>query len=64
MVIVERYKRSDEIIKEAQAMKPEIDKITEEYNRCQREYEKKLNAINGGNVTVTNRTKYTNTRMK
>ena len=37
MLIVERYKRSDEIIKEAQAMKPEIDKITEEYNRCQKE---------------------------
>lgn len=55
MLIVERYKRSDEIIKEAQAMKPEIDKITEEYNRCQREYEKKLNAINEKRMVLRNK---------
>ena len=45
MVIVERYKRSDEIIKEAKAMQPEIDVFNEEINQIHETYAKEYNAL-------------------
>ena len=45
MEIVERYKRSDEIIKEAKAMQPEIDVFNKEINNINETYTKEYNAL-------------------
>ena len=45
MEIVERYKRSDKIIEEAKALKPQIDKFNSELNKINEEYSNAYNQM-------------------